>query len=150
MWTIWGRQDPGGPHVGPMNFAIWGVLLLGFSAPLLITSLSIIMTSSNGNFLHYWPCVRRSHWPYLDPPHKGLVMQSLQSLCGFPTSYSTSSWDAMIPMWCHCNVYFMWVVTGMSARAMLYLEIFSFKCGFNRYPASKIDPLCVLKVHERI
>ena len=20
----WGRQDPGGPHVGPMNFAIWG------------------------------------------------------------------------------------------------------------------------------
>ena len=24
MGTIWGRQDPGGPHVGPMNFAIWG------------------------------------------------------------------------------------------------------------------------------
>ena len=24
---IWGRQDPGGPHVGPMNFAIWA----GFS-----------------------------------------------------------------------------------------------------------------------
>ena len=20
---IWGRQDPGGPHVGPRNFAIW-------------------------------------------------------------------------------------------------------------------------------
>ena len=20
---IWGRQDTGGPHVGPMNFAIW-------------------------------------------------------------------------------------------------------------------------------
>ena len=20
---IWGRQDPGGPNVGPMNFAIW-------------------------------------------------------------------------------------------------------------------------------
>ena len=20
---IWGRQDPGGPHVGPINFAIW-------------------------------------------------------------------------------------------------------------------------------
>ena len=24
MRTIWGRQDPGGPHVGPMNLAIWG------------------------------------------------------------------------------------------------------------------------------
>ena len=23
MGFIWGRQDPGGPHVGPMNFAIW-------------------------------------------------------------------------------------------------------------------------------
>ena len=24
---IWGRQDPGGPHVGPMNFAIWADLV---------------------------------------------------------------------------------------------------------------------------
>ena len=23
MGSTWGRQDPGGPHVGPMNFAIW-------------------------------------------------------------------------------------------------------------------------------
>ena len=23
MVPIWGRQDPGGPHVGPMNFVIW-------------------------------------------------------------------------------------------------------------------------------
>ena len=23
MGPIWGRQDPGGPHVSPMNFAIW-------------------------------------------------------------------------------------------------------------------------------
>ena len=36
MGPIWGRQDPGGLHVGPMNFAIWlvytlpsDVLLLG-------------------------------------------------------------------------------------------------------------------------
>ena len=27
MGPIWGQQDPGGPHVRPMNFAIWGVLL---------------------------------------------------------------------------------------------------------------------------
>ena len=25
MGPIWGRQDPGGPHICPMNFAIWGV-----------------------------------------------------------------------------------------------------------------------------
>ena len=28
MGPIWGRQDPGGPHVGPMNFAIWAVIFL--------------------------------------------------------------------------------------------------------------------------
>ena len=27
MGPIWGRQDPGGPHVGPMNFAIWAIYL---------------------------------------------------------------------------------------------------------------------------
>ena len=26
MGPIWGREDPGGPHVGPMNFAIWDVI----------------------------------------------------------------------------------------------------------------------------
>ena len=28
MGPILGRQDPGGPHVGPMNLAIWEVSLL--------------------------------------------------------------------------------------------------------------------------
>ena len=28
MGAIWGRQDPGGIHVGPMNFAIWGAHLV--------------------------------------------------------------------------------------------------------------------------
>ena len=26
MGPIWDRQDPGGPHVGPMNFVIWDIL----------------------------------------------------------------------------------------------------------------------------
>ena len=28
MGPIWGRQDPGGSHVGPMNFAIWVLLII--------------------------------------------------------------------------------------------------------------------------
>ena len=28
MGHTWGRQDPGGPHVGPMNLAIWDTLLV--------------------------------------------------------------------------------------------------------------------------
>ena len=33
MGPIWVRQDPGGPHVGPTNFAIWVVMSwLGYGA----------------------------------------------------------------------------------------------------------------------
>ena len=28
MGPIWGRQDPGGPHDGPMNFAIWEGMIM--------------------------------------------------------------------------------------------------------------------------
>ena len=28
MGPIWGRQDPGGPNVGPMNFAIWDIKIV--------------------------------------------------------------------------------------------------------------------------
>ena len=31
MGPIWGRQDPGGPDVGPMNFAIWVFLQTWFN-----------------------------------------------------------------------------------------------------------------------
>ena len=30
MGPIWGRQDPGGPHVVPMNFAIWEGIFSGY------------------------------------------------------------------------------------------------------------------------
>ena len=26
MGPIWGRQDPDGPHVGPMNLVIWDIV----------------------------------------------------------------------------------------------------------------------------
>ena len=37
MGPIWGRQDLGGPHVGPMNFAIWEAMsLLHYSIDMLL------------------------------------------------------------------------------------------------------------------
>ena len=36
MGPIWGRQDPGGPHVGPMNFVIWVSLVVIWDDTLLI------------------------------------------------------------------------------------------------------------------
>ena len=46
MGPTWGRQDPGGPHVGPMNFAIWGWLygkIRGF-----VDQLISVMIASSG------------------------------------------------------------------------------------------------------
>ena len=33
MGPTWDRQDPGGPHVGPMYFAIWGLIDGSIFAP---------------------------------------------------------------------------------------------------------------------
>ena len=40
MGPIWGRQDSGGPHVGPMNFAIWDHTspTLNYTQPHTVTS----------------------------------------------------------------------------------------------------------------
>ena len=38
MGPTWGQQDPGGPHVGPMNLAIWVWLVISM---LYITSCDI-------------------------------------------------------------------------------------------------------------
>ena len=32
MGPIWGRKDPGGPHVDPMNLAIWELMTVDFPA----------------------------------------------------------------------------------------------------------------------
>ena len=42
MGPIWGRQDPGGPHVGPMNFAIWdGAVLYNDDCAMKLCSCSV-------------------------------------------------------------------------------------------------------------
>ena len=42
MGPIWGRQDPGGPHVGPMNLAIWVAALIdGHIALAVISSIDM-------------------------------------------------------------------------------------------------------------
>ena len=69
MGPIWGRQDRGGPHVGPMNFAIWEltymvscplgwlryslVRICVFFSPILII-LGLISTRFRFNVLGSW------------------------------------------------------------------------------------------------
>ena len=42
MGPIWGRQDPGGPHVGPINFVIW--VIINLCIKIHIQSLSNILS----------------------------------------------------------------------------------------------------------
>ena len=49
MGLIWGRQDPGGSHVGPMNFAIWGnvVFSLGSNDLVLLPFPTCLLSAIN-------------------------------------------------------------------------------------------------------
>ena len=46
MGPIWGRKDPGGPHVGPMNFLIW-VCIDGDVYRNLVWGIDLIILSCN-------------------------------------------------------------------------------------------------------
>ena len=41
MGPIWGWQDPGGPRVGPMNFAIWVIMIIHLPISFSIASLAV-------------------------------------------------------------------------------------------------------------
>ena len=49
MGPIWGRQDPGWPHVGPMNFAIWAAMFH-------------ILTGHNRSEQHTWLPMINNEW----------------------------------------------------------------------------------------
>ena len=49
MGPIWGRQDPSGPHVGPMNFAIWDMMIADV---LMIITHFVISKHSAGSIYH--------------------------------------------------------------------------------------------------
>ena len=48
MGPTWGRQDPGGPYVGPMDLAIW----VGLSPGLASKGRQSIMCANNDYVLH--------------------------------------------------------------------------------------------------
>ena len=55
MGPIWGRQDPGGPHVGPMNLIIWGINSIYVTKKKMPSSpapLEIFTSSSGANDKH--------------------------------------------------------------------------------------------------
>ena len=84
MGPIWGRQDPDGSHVGPMNFVIWVVLYFLFwyrkyiIEPYTLTDnrhYTILITHDDvikwKPFPYYWPFVRGVHRAPPNSRHKG-------------------------------------------------------------------------------
>ena len=58
MGPIWGRQVPGGPHVGPMNFAIRVVMpenLKLFSFKFLQLSMILYFQFLEPSMIPFWP-----------------------------------------------------------------------------------------------
>ena len=87
MVPIWGRQGPGGPHVGPMNFAIWGDKTQGFSLPAVCAmSIAIVYSTvySGWDQRKYQSSVslafvRGIHRSPVNSPHKGPVTRKMFS-----------------------------------------------------------------------
>ena len=63
MGPIWGRQNPDGPHVGPMNFAIWVHISLEFWFTALHGYL-IVDHSLNHRFIILIVYLYRSIYPF--------------------------------------------------------------------------------------
>ena len=52
MGPIWGRQDPGGPHVCPMSFAIWGVYPIKYHS-LFVPCFGWVVLSITSQMIHW-------------------------------------------------------------------------------------------------
>ena len=82
MGPTWGRQDPGGPHVGHMNLATWV------------------------RFLHHWSFVSGIHQTR-GISLKGPVVRNFDGdfLVGINmlSNKMPVNWYAMPLLWCHCN-----------------------------------------------
>ena len=53
MGLIWGQQDPGGPHVGPINIAIWVILPI-FNDPWITKIIYWADMANNGVIFERW------------------------------------------------------------------------------------------------
>ena len=108
MGPIWGRQDPGGPHVGPMNLAIWGdVILQKYShlidvhpcTPCLVRQRADTgnWSAHHGSLLPHWAEACREEWSALTgkPLHwwKHRGYNNLVNICGIFELTATTAFD---------------------------------------------------------
>ena len=93
MGPIWGRQDPAGPHVGPMNFAIWDVSPAGW-----VRSNSTFMSSSRRPIKKYEPPKNNTRQVLVNPTHRcTLGEQSLITIARKAAEWLANAADIFLP-----------------------------------------------------
>ena len=71
MGPIWGRQDPGGPHVSPMNLSIWVIYRITSASP---RSHNELMEGSLPHINDVWCMPFVAQWDWLiKSPQSGLT-----------------------------------------------------------------------------
>ena len=108
MGPTWGRQNPGGPHVGPMNFVIWDIAWVSChlkSTPIKLIEQQLVQTCNKENIegVHYWPFVRGIHWWMVEFQCKG-------QKCGYISILWCPHAKTYYPCYALCNVTLFWTV----------------------------------------
>ena len=104
MGPIWGRQDPGGSHVGPMNFAIWATM------PITMRDRWIIVFQ----VVTFQPLVPSQYWVifismlmclymclYKTPASWGLTSRVYLSCKTYANTTSDAFWIQPVNGWAH-------------------------------------------------
>ena len=136
MGSIWGRQDPGGHHVGPINFAIWDQTVEGLQIWALehITLQCFIMTDQ--------PYIPQHNKLYPNPSHKMHPIPET-AYCYF----TFNAWDKVeLTVYLHrtkkrssCDTLFWWIAI---------IHIFPGNTLLIRQtPLSKYRSQCSISVH---
>ena len=98
---IWGLQDPGGPHVGPMNFAIWG------SSKFLDETLLFGIYSHVSTPVHYRRLMAKEHFFIgsggLTPNRQQVIAQTRNDPCSFSMRQYTENSDSFSLFYALCD-----------------------------------------------
>ena len=89
MGPIWGRQDPGGPHDGPMKFAIWVVFfaLDVFDTSSHYTQQAILIDSRHSQHKH----IMLEHYSGVYSDKNGLLLPCIVSQNQFVVTQNKKS-----------------------------------------------------------
>ena len=132
MGPIWGRKGPGGPHVGPMNFAIWVWLYSWTFFGYWCLYASVNSITNNIMAPSVFPVKLFNHWPMR---HEA-VISNMQLLNTFHL-FIPSLHDVKLP-WCkstknvpdyqwnvrrHQWIYHTWFFTLWPSAAILHHRI---------------------------